>query len=280
YLARAYHGRVSAFFPFFPEGPLVRVHFIIGGLNGEARNPERAALEDAVSSIVRTWTDGLPDALAAAHHPAKASALLDRYGDAFSQGYREAYTPIEAVNDIRVIEGLSAQRPLSADFHRRAADDRPKEGDRVGLKVWSRQRPIPLSARVPVLENMGFRVVDELTYRIAVGGANEPDVWFHEMLLEPAAGGEIDLVDRKQALEACFIVVMTGGAENDNFNALVLAGSLMWRDVALVRTISRFLRQIRVPYSQSYMGATLTTHAGIAAAIVELFHARFDPRLD
>ena len=30
YLAGAYKGRVSAFYPFFPEGPLVRVHFIIG----------------------------------------------------------------------------------------------------------------------------------------------------------------------------------------------------------------------------------------------------------
>ena len=35
----------------------------------------------------------------------------------------------------------------------------------------------------------------------------------------------------------------------------------MWRDVALVRTISRFLRQIRVPYSQDYMWATLVKHA-------------------
>ena len=49
--------------------------------------------------------------------------------------------------------------------------------------------------------------------------------------------------------------------------------------MALVRTISRFLRQIRVPYSQDYMWATLRKHAGLAAKIVELFHARFDPRI-
>ena len=54
----------------------------------------------------------------------------------------------------------------------------------------------------------------------------------------------------------------------------------VWRDVALIRTISRFLRQIRVPYSQDYMWATLRKHARIAAQIVALFHARFDPHLD
>ena len=51
----------------------------------------------------------------------------------------------------------------------------------------------------------------------------------------------------------------------------------MWRDVALIRTISRFLRQIRVPYSQDYMWATLVKHASIASEIVRLFHTRFDP---
>jgi glutamate dehydrogenase len=276
YLAGIYNGRVSAYFPFFPEGPLVRVHFIIGRLKGDTPDPERPTLENAVSEIVRTWTDGLKDALAAVHDPLKARALFDRYRDAFSQGYREATSPIDAVDDIQVFEGLSAHRPLSADFHRRPSDD----GAAIGLKVWSHNRPIPLSERVPVLENMGFRVVDELTYQIAVGRPEGSDVWLHDMMIERTGGGEVDLVNRKQALETCFVVVMTGGAESDGYNALVLAGGLMWRDVALVRTLSRFLRQIRVRYSQDYMWATLTRHAAIAAWIVALFHARFDPRLN
>ena len=73
------------------------------------------------------------------------------------------------------------------------------------------------------------------------------------MVLERSGTGDVDLLDSKQRLEACFLVVMTGGAENDGYNALVLSAGLAWRDVALIRTISRFLRQIRVPYSQDYM---------------------------
>ena len=42
-----------------------------------------------------------------------------------------------------------------------------------------------------------------------------------------------------------------------------------------MRTISRYLRQIRVPFSQDYMWATLVKHAAIAEKIVALFHARF-----
>src|SRR5581483_12064770 len=103
-------------------------------------------------------------------------------------------------------------------------------------------------------------------------------LWLHDMLLERADGAAIDLDGDKARLEAAFLMVMRGQAENDGYNALTLAGGLGWRDVALIRALSRFLRQIRVPYSQDYMWATLTKHAGIAADIVALFHARFDPR--
>jgi glutamate dehydrogenase len=276
YLAEVYQGRVSAHYPYFPEGPLVRVHFIIGRDQGECPHPDRATLEETVGAIIRTWSDGLADALAVVHDPVQARELFERHRNAFSEGSRAQYSPLVAVNDIKVIAGLSAARPLSADFHRRS-EDADTDGT-IGLKVWSFGRPIPLSERVPVLENMGFKVVDEQTHHIKLDPDDEPDVWLHDMVLERAAAGETDLLDAKNRLEAAFLVVMTGGAENDGYNTLVLAAGLAWRDVALIRTISRFLRQIRVPYSQGYMWATLARHAPLAARIVELFHLRFDPR--
>jgi glutamate dehydrogenase len=285
YLAEAYNGQVSAFYPFFPEGPLVRVHFIIGRRAGPAPDPDRGTLEAAIGEMVRTWLDGLLEALSAVYADAKARALVERYRNAFSEGYREAYSPLVAVDDIRVIEGMSPRRPLGVDFRRRESD----QDDSIGLKVWSYERPIPLSERVPVLENMGFQVVDEATFQVALGASHQTrhsreshgcDIWLHDMLLERADGGAVDLTAGKQRLEATFLVVMRGGAESDGYNALVLAAGLMWREVALVRAISRFLRQIRVPYSQGYMAATLVKHAGVAAEIVRLFHTRFDPRLE
>ena len=273
YLARAFIGRVSAFYPFFPdEGPLVRVHFIIGRSGGPTPAVERATLEHEVAAIIRTWSDGLMRALELVNPPDKARVLFNRYREAFSEGFHEAYAPTVAAGDIRVIEGLSEQRPLGVDFHHRLEEEQRA----VGLKVWTFARPLPLSERVPVLENMGFRVVDERTYNIEPqGGA---DVWFHDMLLERADGGMIDLDSGKARLESAFLMVMRSAAESDGYNALTLHGGLAWRDVALIRTLSRFLRQVRVPFSQDYMWATLVKHAGIAANIVELFHARFDPR--
>jgi glutamate dehydrogenase len=276
FLADTYQGRLSAFYPFFPEGPLVRVHYIIARYEGSTPDPERATLEQAVARIVRTWSDELQDALVRAHDVAKAEALFKRYRHAFSAAYQEGYPAKTAVGDIRTIEGLSPLRTPAVDFYAPRGSAEPG----VGLKVWSHGRPIPLSERVPVLENMGFRVVDERTYRVEPAPADEGVVWLHDMLVQPADGRAVDIRALEARLEACFLVVMRGRAENDGYNALVLAAGLPWRDVALIRTISRFLRQVRVPYSQDYMWATLRKHAGLAAEIAALFYMRFDPRLE
>ena len=64
-LADAYNGRIAAFYPYFPEGPLVRVQFIVGRYGGETPQVDVAELERKIADIVRTWEDRLADAIAA-----------------------------------------------------------------------------------------------------------------------------------------------------------------------------------------------------------------------
>jgi glutamate dehydrogenase len=273
-LAARYKGHVSGLNLFFPEGPMIRAHFIIARSAEPIEDPDRDELENGVSAIVRTWVDALGEELARTQEPGRARRLFERYRKAFSASFRDRYSPEIAVDDIRTIEGLTAERPLSVDFHARPGH----ESHCIGLKVWSHGGAIPLSSRVPMLENMGFKVVDERTYEIRPGTPPGTHVWMHDMSLESADRAPIDIDALQTALESCFLMVMRGIAENDGYNALVLKAGLQWRDIVLVRAISRFLRQVRLPFSQDYMWATLRAHPQIASQIVALFHARFDPR--
>ena len=279
YLASVFDGHVSAFHPYYTEGPLVRVHFIIARHIAEhgGRTPQasRARLEDAIAAIIRNWSDALAEALETAYPAERAHALFGRYGAAFPAAYRDDFRPADTVAGIALLDTLTKEAPLAAAFSRREGD----ESGGIDLRIWSAGRPLPLSERVPVLENMGFRVVDERTYRLAPAGG--PDAWLHDMLLNSADGAPVDLDDPaprlKARLESTFLAVMDGAAEDDGYNGLVLSGGLTWRDVALIRTLSRFLQQARVPFSQDYMWTTLRKHHAIAADLVALFHARFDP---
>ena len=275
YFADVYKGRISAFYPYFPEGALTRVHFIIGRDEGAAPDPDRATLEAAVGRIVRNWGDGFAQALAAHHEEGRANALNLRYRDAFSAGYREAFGPETAVADIHALESLSREQPAAINFYR----ENPSRTEEAKLKVWSFERPLPLSERVPLLEHMGFSVIDERTYTIEKRSEDSHPAFLHDMTLARKGGGAIGLEALDARLEAALMAAMSGRAESDGFNALVLAAGMAWRDIALVRTLARYLRQAGVPYSQDYLWATLVKHAAVTEKIVALFHARFDPRL-
>ncbi|MGB8633447.1 MAG: NAD-glutamate dehydrogenase [Xanthobacteraceae bacterium] len=273
YLVSAFKGRLSAYYPYFPEGALVRVQYIIARTETPLETPDRATLERGVEAIVRSWADSLREALTRGSDPIRDQSLLARYRNAFPIDYQEVYTPAVAAADIGGLEKLTAERPYFAVFYR----PQGASPARVGLKVFSQSRPISLSERVPALEHMGFRVVDERTYPIRpAGGAAS---WFHDMELENASGQPIDLAELEDKLQACLLAVLSHAAENEGYNGLVLAAGLGWREVALIRALSRFLRQIRVPYSQDYMWTTLRSHPAIAVQIVDLFRTRFDPHL-
>ncbi|MFN3673999.1 MAG: NAD-glutamate dehydrogenase domain-containing protein, partial [Bosea sp. (in: a-proteobacteria)] len=116
--------------------------------------------------------------------------------------------------------------------------------------------------------------------QIAAGQSQqEARVWLHDMTLERGDGGAIDVAALDPAIEAALMAQFRGLAESDRFDQLVLCAGLGWREAALLRAFGRYLRQVGAPYAQDYIADALTRHAGIAAALVRLFLAKFDPRL-
>ncbi len=278
YLAQVYKGRLSASYAAFPEGPLARVHYIIGRYDGETPVIDRTALEAEITSLATNWGDKLKSALAATTDGMRARLLGNRYAKAFRGGYPEVFGTAQAIADIGTIERLSPDRPVALSVYRRESDD---SQTRFGLKVFSHGAPLSLSYRVPVIENHGLRVVNERTYRITPS-ANPPPppVWLHDMTIETNDGQPINIsTDLNHRLEASIMAVVGDRAESDGYNALILRTTLGWREISTIRALSRYMRQIRAPFSQDYMWETLRKNTEITASIVALFQARFDPHV-
>lgn len=274
-LAQAYAGSVRHVALEFPEGPLARLYFVISRTEAEVIEPTAAALETAVAGLVRTWEDDLREAAEVAGVPGSASALVGRWAPAFDDSYRAVFPAVTALGDIAALETLRADRPTAIDFLHRAGDPQTQ----ATLRLFQLDRPIPLSRRVPVLEDMGFRVIDERTFRLSLPETGSA-VFLHDMTLERASGAAIDLTAFSGAAEALFMAVWQGRTETDGYNALLLDAGLAWRDIAVLRAVSRYLRQIRIPYSQDYMWGAFNRWPELARLVVALFHARFDPDAD
>ena len=257
YLASAFVGRVSAFYPFFPEGPLVRAHFIIGRNEGATPQVDRETLERR-DRRHRAHLERRPHAgaVAGARAGGRARAVCAVWRRLFA-GFREAYAPSVAANDIRVIEGLDDEAPARRRFPS-SPRGRAARGGTENLEL--RATAAAVGARAGAGKyglSRGGRA--HLPYRAETRWRPHRLVPRHAARAARRNGHRAR--KGKARLEAAFLMVMRGAAENDGYNALTLAGGLGWRDVALIRALSRYLRQIRVPYSQEYMWATLVRHS-------------------
>ena len=57
-------------------------------------------------------------------------------------------------------------------------------------------------------------------------------------------------------------------------------GGLTARQVDVLRAYAKYLRQVGLSFSQSYVEATVARHGLIVAELIRLFEARFDPDVD
>ncbi|MCA1951891.1 MAG: NAD-glutamate dehydrogenase, partial [Hyphomicrobiales bacterium] len=275
YLARVYDGRISAAYPAYPEGPLARTHFIIGRFEGATPVIDQAVLEAEIGAIIRVWADDFREALAEEAPADKAVEWERRWSEAFGAAYREAFTASEAIADIVLLETLGPEKPLAFNIYRKAGD----EPTRANLKVFSHARAIPLSRRVPVLENLGFTVINERTYRIQPGDEGAARLWLHDMTLERQKGGEIDIAALELVLEAALDGIFSGRLDADRFNVLVAEAGLTPREADILRGYARYLRQIGVPYGQIYIADALARYPSATRNLARLFALRFDPDL-
>ncbi|MEQ8515951.1 MAG: NAD-glutamate dehydrogenase, partial [Chromatocurvus sp.] len=150
--------------------------------------------------------------------------------------------------------------------------------DHLKLRLYSMDHPLPLSDVLPILENLGLRVVTERAY--PVRGQEVKTYWIQEFSLIYSLAQDIDLDEVKDEFEDAFSRIWFGEAESDSFNRMLLGTRLSWREIALLRAYACYMRQINVPYSLTYIAETMADHLHLSAGIVELFLTRFSPVFD
>ena len=275
-LEKHYNGKTLEFMPDFGEGTLVRVRFIISlGVSAKSL-PDPEQIEREIVEATRSWADELSDALVADGDGTTGRLLSKRYAGAFPPAYREASGIEDAQHDIAIMEPLDAQTCTAAEFVAPVGNH-----GAVRLKLFNLTSAVPLSARLPLLEDMGLRALDENTY--VVQRAGKPGskqaagaIYIHEVALDRDDNAAIDKQSYQQ-LEDCFLAVWTGKADSDPLNGLVLSASLTWQEVTVLRACARYLRQTGFPYTLSAMAATLVRYGEVTRLLVDLFKGRFQP---
>ncbi|HEX9463195.1 MAG TPA: NAD-glutamate dehydrogenase [Alphaproteobacteria bacterium] len=277
-LAKAYEGRTSAFYVHFADDSvLVRVLFIVGTTPGRVPQVSVEEVERRLVEAGRSFADHLREALVGTFGEEHGLAKLREYGAAFPSGYRDRFSPDIAVSDVTLIDEVVEETiPIGLNLYRTVE----AAGNELGLRVVNKDRPVPLSDVLPMLESMGLRVMTEAPYEIrkaAIDGSPAAVVWLHDLSMICRDAKEVDLATIKPAFEETFAAVWTGTAESDGFNRLVIGAGLRVREVAVLRAYAKYLRQAGIPFSQAYMEDTLAAYPKIARRLVDLFLTVHNP---
>jgi len=266
YFKTVYNGRVSAYYPAFPEGGVARVHFIIGRSEGKTPQIPQEQLERDVRSIVTRWED---------QFRTLGGSLSERMS--VGQSYKERFKPEEALADLDNIIACKDSGIIQIAFYR----GENTSDDHLALKIFHAGEPVALSRRVPLLENLGFKVISEQTYEIFLDeqAGVSSSVVLHDMEIAHEDKRSIDLNVDGQRLEETFLSVWRGDTDNDSYNRLVTNAGLSVREATVLRAYARYLRQAGIAYSQEYIARSLNHYSDIAAQLFELFRIRFDTGL-
>lgn len=273
-LSKAFAAEESEFNTQFTESVLVRVYFVLRVDPSHPQEFDVNEIEEQIVQATLAWKDRLRLKLLEEFGEERGEQLMRELGAGFAPGYRDDFDPRVAVHDIQHILAINGTDRLGMNLYRLLEE----KDDHLKLRLYRMDTPLPLSDVLPILENLGLRVVAERAYPVRASGQKR--YWIQEFSLIYSLASNIDLEQVKEEFEDAFSRIWNGQAESDSFNRLLLGSRLSWREIALLRAYACYLGQINFPYSRSYIAETMAAHLPMSSSIVELFLTRFSPVFD
>jgi len=212
--------------------------------------------------------------LAANDSPTPEIGELERQLSEAATSWSDHFRAESAVADLGFLEAALAGRSFGVRLER-AADLPPH---RFTLRLFHPDEPIALSDILPPLEKLGLRILSEVPFVLAAAADQAgPTVALQVLSVETTDRSAVALDVAGARFAETLDRLWAGKLESDGFNRLVLGAGLTWREVAILRAYSKYLRQAGIAFSQDYMEATLAAYPAFARGFADLFAARLDP---
>ncbi|MDA0699790.1 MAG: NAD-glutamate dehydrogenase [bacterium] len=261
-----------------------RMHFFLT-TDQRLNKVDVKGLEREVGELTCTWEDHLRARLTQAVGEREGRRLAERYVRAFDARYKADTSASGALRDVGHLERLGERREPEAGTEAagRAVHvdvvqpiDDPRGNEMSHVRIYRHGDGMALSDVLPVLEDLGFRVLEQVSYLVRDGGLR---LGIDVFKVQDEAGAPIDVRAHGPRLIEAAENILRGEAEHDRLGRLVLYGGLTVREVALLRAYQMHYVQLNAVTSRRFVNEALQGYPRVARAIVALFAARFDPAL-
>jgi glutamate dehydrogenase len=268
-----FHGRSVDYRLSLGEYGPARIHFTVW-TGKEVPEVSFRELEEEVVDLARTWSDRIAAILAARFGENEGAALARRWADRFPDYYKDSTAPEVVAGDIAALDRLAAgDGELLVSLQQEPGDSGPL----TRLAVYRICGKLDLSELMPVLEDLGLRIVEEVPTRLL---GDDRQTVIHDFGVLDETGSQLDLGVCGDRIAAAITAALDGSAETDSLHRLIVTGGLNHRQLEVLRAYRNYWRRVGTGFSLGYLNDTLAEHPSIAADLVRFFEARFDPGAD
>lgn len=273
-IGQALHSSEWEFNTYFSESILARLHLVFKVDGHRPLDYDQEKLQARIREITRSWEDHLHSALVESLGEERATQVFNEYREGFSVAYKEHFEARTAVQDITSMEELRTPKDIAMGFYQPLAAD-PQI---VRFKIFRKTSTIELSDVIPLLENLGLRVLSENPY--CIHKRDQSQVWLHDFQLRFNLPVDVDIAKVREGFQEAFSAIWHQKTDSDAFNKLVPAAQLSWREVTVLRAYASYMRQTLFTFTEHYIASALLNHSGIARQLLEFFKLKFYPASD
>jgi len=254
------------------ESQLAQLHLSVHVGLGEIPEVAFPELEQEVLELARTWDDRLRDRLVELAGETRGLELSTRWVRRFPETYRASTDTEVAADDVLRFEELEqGDEAFIVGLANQTRDARTLTRVRL-YKVGGK---IQLSDFVPTLESLGLSVVEEVPTDLIHDVADER--FLHDFGVLGPDGHALDVETSGDRISECIAAVWRGQCELDSLNRLAVSAGLDWRQVEILRAYRKYHHRVSAGFPVEYKNDAFAAHPHLAAGLVELFEARFDP---
>lgn len=199
----------------------------------------------------------------------------DVYGEyalALSGDYLGAYSEDEILEDCVAMATLNATNEYAITINRNTQQENLWQ-----IKLIRLNDNVSLSRGLPIIENFGFKLLDEKPYKIQLSNGDKIHVCDFGVEVPDGLESKIDDEQVVAHLKEAIVAAFTRQVESDSLNKLVLYCGMTARQTSLIRAIVKYMVQTNLPFSMSYISDCLKKYSFTSYLFYQLFSAKFCP---
>ncbi len=199
--------------------------------------------------------------------------IFEKYAAVLPDEYLSKYSLDEIVVDCNLMGELNPNNEYSIAV----SDGESSEDNIWQIKLIRLNDTVSLSRGLPIIENFGFKLLDEKPFKVKVSDTEHIYICDFGVEVPSEALNKINDSELQAKLKSAIVAAFTRKVENDSLNILVLFSGLTARQTSLVRAVVKYMVQTSLPFSVGYISDCLKKYANISRNLFDLFEAKFCP---